>query len=69
MNSCEVNQAQSMSSIASIDLKPQQIEDYTFARNCQDKEFIRESDQVLLDLCLDHQQTIQFRKTFNRIFL
>jgi len=67
-NHCEVGQATSMAKFAGIELRPQQINDYIFARNCQDKEFIGECDQVLLDLCLDHNQEIQFRKTFNNIF-
>jgi hypothetical protein len=65
---CEIGQATSMARFAGIELRPQQINDYIFARNCEDKEFMGESDQVLLDLCLDHTQEIQFRKTFNNIF-
>lgn len=65
---CEIGQATSMARIAGIELRPNQINDYVFARNCQDKEFISECDQVLLDMCLDHNKEIQFRKTFNNIF-
>ena len=67
-NHCEKSQATSMARVAEIELRPEQIEDYVFARSCQDKEFIGESDQVLLDLCLDHTQEIKFRKKFNNIF-
>ena len=67
-NHCEISQATSMAIIAEIELRPEQINDYIFARNCQDKEFIGECDQVLLDLCLDHNQEIKFRKKFNNIF-
>lgn len=67
-NYCEISQANSMARVAEIELRPEQIEDYVFARNCQDKEFIGQCDQVLLDICLDHNQTIQFRKKFNHIF-
>lgn len=69
MSRCERLQAEVMASVAEIKLRPEQIDDYVFARNCQDKEFVRECDQRLLDLCLDDQQTIQFRKTFNNIFI
>lgn len=68
MNHCEIGQATSMARFAGIELKPEQITDYIFARNCPDKEFMGECDQVLLDVCLDHNQTIQFRKKFNNIF-
>lgn len=65
---CEQLQATSMARFAGIELRPEQIADYVFARNCPDKEFARECDQVLLDLCLDHNQGIQFRQTFYNIF-
>lgn len=65
---CEVGQATSMARFAGIELRPEQVEDYIFARSCQDKEFMCECDQVLLDLCLDHNQEIQFRNKFNNIF-
>ena len=67
-NNCEIGQATLMAEFAGIKLRPNQINDYVFARNCEDKEFVGECDQVLLDMCLDHNQTIQFRKTFNNIF-
>ena len=57
-----------MAIFAGIELRPEQIDDYVFVRTCQDKEFNSECDQVLLDLCLDHNQEIQFRKKFNNIF-
>lgn len=65
---CEVGQATSMARFAGIELMPEQVNDYVFARKRQDKEFNGQSDQVLLDLCLDHTQKIQFRKKFNNIF-
>lgn len=68
MNRCENYQATSMARFAGIELRPEQINDYVFARNCQDKEFVGECDQILLDMCLDHNQTIIFRKKFNNIF-
>lgn len=67
-NNCEIGQATHMADIAGIKLEPNQIEDYVFARQCLDKEFTGECDQVLLDLVLNPLQTIQFRKTFNNIF-
>lgn len=68
MAHCERSQAEGMAKFAGITLRAEQINDYTFARNCQDKEFNSQSDQVLLDMCLDHDQTIKFRKKFNNIF-
>lgn len=68
MSRCERLQAESMARFARIILQPNQIDDYVFARNCQDKEFRGECDQRLLDICLNPTQTIQFRKTFNNIF-
>ena len=67
-NNCETGQATSMARVAGIELKPDQINDYVFARQCLDKEFMGECDQRLLDLCLDHEQTIQFREKFKNIF-
>lgn len=64
----EIGQATSMARVAGIELRTEQIKDYIFARQCQDKEFMGECDQVLLDICLDHNQTIQFRNKFNNIF-
>ena len=66
-NNCQIGQVKSMAKFAGIELRQDQINDYVFARNCQDKEFMGESDQVLLDLCLDHTQEIQFRNKFNNI--
>jgi len=65
---CEQLQATSMARVAGIELRPEQIADYVFARNCPDREFRIECDQVLLDLCLDLDQGIQFRQTFSNIF-
>lgn len=69
MSRYERGQAEGMAHFAGIELRSEQIDDYTFARNCQDKEFISQCDQILLDMCLDHNQTIIFRKKFNNIFI
>lgn len=65
---CEVGQATSMARFAGIELKPEQIDNYVFARKCLEKEFNCQSDQVLLERCLDDTQKIQFRKKFDNIF-
>lgn len=64
--SCQSIQAKSMAMIADIKLRPQQIDDYVFTRNCE--EFMGECDQVLLDLCLDDNQEIKFREFYKHIF-
>lgn len=65
---CEAGQATSMAKFAGIELMPEQVNAYIFARKSLDKEFNCQSDQVLLERCLDDNQKIQFRKKFDNIF-
>jgi len=56
-------QATFMAKTAGIELSPQQIDDYVFLRDCPDIQ--NNSDQQVLDTCLDPIQTRQFRDTFH----
>ena len=66
-NSCSRLQAETMSKFAGIKLRPNQVDDYVYVRESLDKDFGGESDQILLDLVLDPNQTIVFREKFDNI--
>ena len=64
----EVSQATNMAKLAGIELNPEQIDSYTYARTSLDPVFNSKSDQVLLDLTLDENQTIKFRQFYRNMF-